>query len=60
MNILMMHTDPQSPCLMGEDGTWAVDFIARAEHSDEDVMELVKVLNKRRPKGTDPIPEYEL
>ena len=60
MHGLMHHTDPQSPCIMGEDGTWAVDFIARAEHSEEDVLDLVDLINERRPKGVEALPKYEL
>lgn len=37
--------------MLGEDGTWAVDFIARAEHSEEDMRVLVDLINERRPPG---------
>ena len=60
MHGLMHHTDPQSPCIMGADGTWAVDFIARAEHSDEDVEELVDLINERRPEGVTRLKKEEL
>ena len=60
LNILMLHTDPQAPCTLGTDGKWAVDFVARAEHSDEDLPAVLQLINDRRPEGLPPLQANEL
>ena len=38
----------QTSCFVTEDGEWAVDFIGRLEHFDEDIERLFEIVNKRR------------
>ena len=62
MNLVMLqlHTDPQARCMIGEDRSWAVDYVIRAEHSDEDMAGLVDLINSRLPPGTTPLPVHNL
>ena len=62
MNLVMLqlHTDPQARCMIGKDRRWAVDYIIRAEHSDEDVAGLVDLINSRLPPETAPLPVHHL
>ena len=38
----------QTSCFVTEDGEWAVDFIGRLEHFDEDIDRLFEIVNKKR------------
>ena len=45
------HMRQQTSCFVTEDSKyseWAVDFIGRLEHFDEDILELFKAVNKKR------------
>lgn len=54
---MLAHTEPQHQCLVGEDGTWAVDFIGRVEENEVDMWELLKLINSRRVYGAPPVTE---
>lgn len=48
-NFVYVHIQPQHECVVTEGGGWAVDFIGRVEHIDEDLGLVLAELEKRRP-----------
>jgi hypothetical protein len=42
------HMRQQTSCFLTEDGDWAVDFIGRLEHFDDDLIELFKIINEKK------------
>ncbi|KAL4423901.1 hypothetical protein ABPG75_001202 [Micractinium tetrahymenae] len=48
-NFVYVHIQPQHECIVTESGGWAVDFIGRVEHIDEDLGLVLAELEKRRP-----------
>ncbi len=49
MDFVWDHIQPQADCMRAADGGWAVDFIGRTEHIDEDLAAVLAELEKRRP-----------
>ncbi|KAL4440666.1 hypothetical protein ABPG77_000375 [Micractinium sp. CCAP 211/92] len=56
------HIQPQADCMRAADGGWAVDFIGRTEHIDEDLTAVLAEVDKRRPTDAPPVrpPEKQL
>ncbi|KAI7843963.1 hypothetical protein COHA_002501 [Chlorella ohadii] len=50
------HIQPQAECIKAADGGWAVDFIGRMEHIDQDLSLVLELLDQRRPKGVAGVP----
>lgn len=48
-NFVYVHIQPQHECIITESGGFAVDFIGRVEHIDEDLGLVLAELEKRRP-----------
>lgn len=49
---MLSHIQPQAHCLRAEGNAgWAVDFIGRTEHLDEDLAAVLAELEQRRPDG---------
>jgi hypothetical protein len=42
-------------CLVTESGGWAVDFIGRVEHMDEDMQAMLDEIERRRPAEAPPV-----
>ncbi len=42
------HMRQQTSCFLTDTGEWAVDFIGRLEHFDDDLIELFKKINERK------------
>lgn len=53
------HIQAQFPCLSTADGGWALDFIGRVEHVDEDLNAVLEVLDSRRGEGVPPLGRLE-
>ncbi|PRW56277.1 hypothetical protein C2E21_5166 [Chlorella sorokiniana] len=53
------HIQPQAECIKADDGGWAVDFIGRMEHIDQDLSLVLEQLDQRRPKGVPPVKPLE-
>lgn len=49
------HIEPQQPCVVSANGGWAVDFIGRVEHMDEDLGAVLRELERRRPQDAPPV-----
>ncbi|EFN58881.1 hypothetical protein CHLNCDRAFT_140783 [Chlorella variabilis] len=53
------HIEPQQPCVVSANGGWAVDFIGRVEHMDEDLGAVLRELERRRPQDAPPIKQLD-
>lgn len=42
------HMRQQTSCFLTEKGDWAVDFIGRLEHFDNDLVDLFKLINEKK------------
>lgn len=49
------HIQPQADCMLAAGGGWAVDFVGRTEHIDDDLAALLRELERRRPAGAPPV-----
>lgn len=54
-NFVYVHIQPQHQCIVAEHGGWAVDFIGRVEHIDEDLRAVLAELERRRPADVPPV-----
>jgi Sulfotransferase family len=50
------HMRQQTSCFLTDDNEWAVDFIGRLEHFDDDLVELFKKINEKKSWS---VPELE-
>ncbi|EFN52333.1 hypothetical protein CHLNCDRAFT_139143 [Chlorella variabilis] len=53
------HMQPQMDCMVTEGGGWAVDFIGRVEHMDEDLQAVLDELERRREADVPPVRPLE-
>lgn len=49
------HIQPQADCMRAEGGGWAVDFVGRTEHIDDDLAAVLAELERRRPTEAPPV-----
>jgi len=54
------HVIEQAPCLVGANGGWAADYIGRVENFDEDLVEIVKEVEKRRQQHAPDAPAVSI
>ncbi|KAF8055655.1 hypothetical protein HT031_006677 [Scenedesmus sp. PABB004] len=50
------HMMDQARCMLTDSGDWAVDFLGRVEHGDEDWATVVAEMNARRRPGVPEVP----
>ncbi|KAI8473635.1 MAG: hypothetical protein J3K34DRAFT_518755 [Monoraphidium minutum] len=53
---MYFHMMDQYHCLVTDTGDWAVDYIGRVEHLNDDWAEVMTEVNKRRDPSVEPVP----